>query len=585
MMKLSSVWKTQGLRVAAGAVLLLLPMGLMAQSKSKSAPAPKAPSKPASSGASHAGASAGGASHGGASANGTHSTGPTANGTHSSGPTANGSHTGGGANANTTHGGANANAAHGGAAAPHGTPQATKGGLASRPVPKGGTQTQLKGGSAIQKRPNGRVSDVHDAKRGMDVHHGLNGSKQVSVRRPDGSRVVGERGRPGYVERGFHHGGHDYARRSYYYHGRAYDRYYRGYYYGGVYMNVYAPGFYYGPGFYGWAYNPWYTPISYGWGWGGSPWFGFYGGFFTPYPVYASASFWLTDYLISTSLAAEYAAQQEAGIAAQAAADQAVLDAQTKQMIADEVKAELALENAEAQQNAQNQEIDPASSGLTRLFSDGHPHVFVAGSSLDVVDTAGNECALSDSDALELMAAPPANATTANLVVLASKGGKECAKSDTVTVNVADLQEMQNHMRETVDQGLQELQAKQGKGGIPAAPPSAQTAPVPTAFTKDAPPPEQNGAADVNQQLAQSDQAEQEVTAQAAAETGSPIGATAPAAPSTAAPVTVALGQTVDQVTSALGQPTSVIDLGTKKIYKYPDMKVTFKAGKVADVQ
>jgi hypothetical protein len=562
-------------------------MGAMAQSKTKSAPAPKAPSKPASSGAK-SGSSAS-ASHTGASANGTHSTGPTANGTHT-GATANGTHTGGGANANATHGGgANANASHGGPAGPHGTPQATKGGaLSNRPVPKGATQTQLKGGSAIQKRPNGRVSDVHDAKRGMDVHHGLNGSKQVSVRRPDGSRVVGERGRRGYVERGFHHGGHDYARRSYYYHGRAYDRYYRGYYYGGVYMNVYAPGFYYGPGFYGWAYNPWYSPISYSWGWGGSPWFGFYGGFFTPYPVYASASFWLTDYLISTSLQAEYAAQQEAGLAAQAAVDQAVLDAQTKQMIADEVKAELALENAEAQQNAQGQEIDPASSGLTRMFSDGHPHVFVAGSSLDVVDAAGNECALSDSDALQLTSAPPAGATTANLVVLASKGGKECPKSDTVTVNVSDLQEMQNHMRETIDQGLQDLQAKQGKGGLPQAPPSAQGAPVATAFTKDAPPPEQNGAADVNQQLAQSDQAEQEVTAQAAAETGgsSAIGGTAPAAaPSTAAPVTVALGQTVDQVTTALGQPTSVIDLGTKKIYKYPDMKVTFKAGKVADVQ
>jgi hypothetical protein len=459
--------------------------------------------------------------------------------------------------------------------------------MASRPTPAGSKQTQLKGGNAVQTRSNGRVSDVHDAKRGMDVHHGLNGSRQVSVRRADGSRVYAERGRPGYVERGFHHNGRDYARRSYYYHGRAYDRYYRGYYYGGVYMNVYAPGYYYGPGFYGWAYNPWYAPVAYSWGWAGTPWFGFYGAYFTPYPVYASASFWLTDYLISTSLQAAYAANQEAALAAQQNAQgQAPLTPETKQMIADEVKAELALENAEAQQNAQNQDIDPASSGLTRLFSDGHPHVFVAGSSLDVVDTAGAECAISDSDALELTQAPPANATTANLVVLSSKGGKECAKSDTVTVNVSDLQEMQNHMRETIDQGLQDLQAKQGKGGLPAAPPSAQTAPVATAFTKDAPPPEPNGAADVNQQLAQSDQAEKEVVAQAQTETGTPIGGVAPAAaPSTAAPVTVALGQTVDQVTTELGQPTSVVDLGTKKIYKYPDMKITFKAGKVADVQ
>jgi hypothetical protein len=34
---------------------------------------------------------------------------------------------------------------------------------------------------------------------------------------------------------------------------------------------------------------------------------------------------------------------------------------------------------------------------------------------------------------------------------------------------LTDLQEMQNHMRETIDQGLQDLQAKQGKGGLPAS--------------------------------------------------------------------------------------------------------------------
>ena len=35
----------------------------------------------------------------------------------------------------------------------------------------------------------------------------------------------------------------------------------------------------------------------------------------------------------------------------------------------------------------------------------------------------------------------------------------------------------------------------------------------------------------------------------------------------------------------ALGQPKRVIDLGTKKIYVYHDMKITFKAGKVSDVE
>jgi hypothetical protein len=65
---------------------------------------------------------------------------------------------------------------------------------------------------------------------------------------------------------------------------------------------------------------------------------------------------------------------------------------EVKQMIADEVKNQIALENSEAQQTAQNQEPDPASSGVGRLLAEGH-HTIVAGSTLDVVDTAGTETA------------------------------------------------------------------------------------------------------------------------------------------------------------------------------------------------
>src|ERR1035437_5235820 len=65
------------------------------------------------------------------------------------------------------------------------------------------------------------------------------------------------------------------------------------------------------------------------------------------------------------------------------------------------------------------------------------------------------------------------------------------------TLALSDLQEMQNHMRETIDQGLKELQAKQGKGGLPAAPPSATTAPEEVAFAKDAPPLDPNGSTEI----------------------------------------------------------------------------------------
>ena len=118
-------------------------------------------------------------------------------------------------------------------------------------------------------------------------------------------------------------------------------------------------------------------------------------------------------------------------------------------------------------------------------------------------------------------------------------------------------------MRETIDQGLKELQAKQGKGGLPAAPPSATTAPEEVAFAKDAPPLDPNGSTEINQQLKQADQSEHEVIGQAQQETGT----TSPAV--AAGSSTISLGQSINQVTSVLGPPVTVIDLGPKKIYKY----------------
>lgn len=518
-----------------------------------------------------------------------------------SGGGSSGAHPGG--TTTTTHGPTTGGTTHTGPTTgnPGGRPAATGPGLdrgpagpmvpgraaGGRPLPPGSHTVSGPHGD-VTRRPDGHISDVH-TRGGMDIHHGLNGSRRVDFRRPDGSRIHAERGRPGYVERRYNYHGHDFARRSYYWHGREYNRFYRGYMYHGVFMNVYAPGFYYGPGFYGWAYNPWAVPIAFAWGFGAAPWYGYYGYYWTPYPVYPSAAYWLTDYAISTDLQAEYAAQQEATLQAQGpppSGGAPVLTPEIKNEIADEVKSDIALENAEATQNAQSQEIDPASSGIARTLSDGRPHVFVVASSLDVVSTNGAECALSDTDVLQFAGPPvPQGAQDVQLNVQASKGGRECPVGSSVTVAVADLQEMQNHLRETVDQGMQELQAKQGQGGIPAAPASATAPPVQTQFAQNAPPPEPNGANDVNQQLAQADQAEQEA-AQAAPAAGAPPpvpGAAPPPPP--AATVNIDLGQSIDQVTSQLGPPVTVVNLGTKKIYKYKDMKITFTNGKVSDVQ
>jgi hypothetical protein len=473
--------------------------------------------------------------------------------------------------AGTTHGGS-------GVSISGGSHTAGGAGAGGGKVAHGQTVSQTRSGGSVTKRADGKVASVHDPKRGVDVHRGLNGNRTVVAERADHSRVVVEHGGHGYVQRPYSFHGHEYARRSYYYHGRYYHAYYGRYYYRGMYINPYYPSYYYGPAFYGWAYNPWVAPVSFGWGWGGSPWFGFYGGFFTPYPVYATPALWLTDYMIANSLQAEYQAQQEANAQA-AMSNPAPLTPDVKQQIADEVRRQIALENSESQ-GAANGEPDASSSSIQRDLSDGSAHVFVAGADLDVVDGSGTECAISQGDALQLSPGQnDPNATSINLAVLASKGGRECPKGDTVAVQLQDLQDMQNSMRMTIDQGLQELQKKQGTGGLPAAPPSATAPPVETAMAQAAPPPpsQQEVAAQLSQESKDADAAEQDANAEA--------GATGASASAGGPPPTVAMGQTTDQVTSELGQPKSIMDLGPKKIYIYQDMKVTFKGGKVSDIQ
>ena len=64
-----------------------------------------------------------------------------------------------------------------------------------------------------------------------------------------------------------------------------------------------------------------------------------------------------------------------------------------------------------------------------------------------------------------------------------------------------------------------------------------------------------------------------------------PMQEIAPPPPPAATPPTIALGQTMDQVTANFGQPTRIAKLGAKVIYYYSDMKVTFVDGQVSDVQ
>jgi hypothetical protein len=89
------------------------------------------------------------------------------------------------------------------------------------------------------------------------------------------------------------------------------------------------------------------------------------------------------------------------------------------------------------------------------------------------------------------------------------------------------------------------------------------------------------------------DQASGQAPAQAPAAAPAPEPAAAPMQaiappppPADTPPPSIAIGQTKDQVVAGFGQPVRTAKLaGTKEIYFYKDMKVTFTAGKVSNVE
>jgi TolA-binding protein len=187
------------------------------------------------------------------------------------------------------------------------------------------------------------------------------------------------------------------------------------------------------------------------------------------------------------------------------------------------------------------------------------------------VDDRGPGCPVSEGDVLQLRPGS-SNGAAADVVVLASKG-MDCRRGSVVSVQIQDLQEMQNHMRETVDQGLAEFQSRQGRGGLPPLPAAAAGAPVASPIAA-AVQPDANVATELSQAAQEADSGEQAVVSQSAAADGNAAG-----------PVTISLGQSMADVESMNGKPDKVIDLGAKKIYVYKDLKITFMDGKVSDVQ
>ncbi len=440
-------------------------------------------------------------------------------------------------------------------------------------------------GASASFRPNGAPGVVHTAS-GMTIIHNNYGGRTVIVNRPGNTVIVNNGGGRGYVQRPFAVGNRSYVQRTYVVNGVRSSRFYQSYNYHGHAYPYYVRAHFYRPAFYGWAYNPWARPVTYGWGWGiGTPWFGFYGGYFQPYPVYRSPAFWLTDYLFSATLQAAYDQRMadRAAIAAEANAaeqqqNQVQMNDQVKQMVADEVQRQLAQARNESQSAGQGAMMAAPSDGLPASFTDNAPHALVVSSNLDVNDGASG-CPLGEGDVVAFNGSLPQGADAMSVKVVASRG-QDCPTGSTVSVQLQDLMEMQNHLRATLDQGLEQMQSNAGHGGLPAIP-SGAAGTVNSAFASAAPPPDANAASELTSGADQASQEEMAVLNQAS-DAGSGDAGSAPAA---AGGNSVSLGMSVDQVRGILGNMRLVANVGNKQIFQAGGLKITFVNGQVSNVE
>ena len=408
-----------------------------------------------------------------------------------------------------------------------------------------GRTVSLRGGGSASLRSNGQVRSIN--RNGMHIQRNVRGGRTVVTER-NGARIVTTGRSAGYVQRSYvTRGGVNYYSRTYYNHGVYGVGIYRGYYYGGYRYYGYYPGFWYHPGFYGWAYRPWGPPVYWGigiggWGWGGAPWFGFYTGWWTPYPYYASPAFWLTDYLIAQNLQAAYAAQYDTaasagydqGSANQSSANQGSsnysdqgsqasnsgavqLTPEVKQAIAEEVKAQLAEQQQQAGtqggSDAQGQAAAVPADSQVPPALDPARRTFIVDHEITVVSD-GQECELTGGDVITRLTDTP----DANQMVTASVSASkktDCAAGAQVVVSVEDLQEMHNHFEEQLNDGLKKLAEKQGTGGLPKAPDTGTVA-----SDVPAPQPDKNAEKDLADQQAQADQTESKVKQEAAGSGG-----------------------------------------------------------------
>jgi hypothetical protein len=350
------------------------------------------------------------------------------------------------------------------------------------PLPDGGTRTTT-------TMPGGKVMTE-------TLRPAPGGGGMVRTASYGPGHVVVERpiyGRPGFVRRSTLIGGRPYAvvYRNYYYNRWPYYRP--------------VPAYIYAPGFYAWGLQPWGALVVYGWGWYAQPWYGVYGGAFTPYPSYASLDLWMTDYVIAANLQRSYEAGQAnantvtpppqsvpppggaSAFAPPGAASASAPPPITPEM-KDQIAAQIKLEMQEQQQEAAGGPAavvpppDPAGAAPPEEMPDalkpGHT-LFRVVAPLSV-KAGGTPCNLTPDDYITRTS--DLNGDGMVTVKVKASRSTDCPQGATSTVALNDLMAMESDQQERVMDGLQVAAQNMGRNGLPAGPPPRAT-PVPAGQT------------------------------------------------------------------------------------------------------
>jgi hypothetical protein len=189
-----------------------------------------------------------------------------------------------------------------------------------------------------------------------------------------------------------------------------------------------------------------------------------------------------------------------------------------KQAIADEVKAEIAAERDAAAAQASSAPAaapaadapESASATPAEVLPDAlkpNNRTFIVADALNPQLPDGTECSLTQGDVLTRIDDTADGNNNVKVMVSGSQKG-DCASGSQVAISLDDLQEMHNHFREQIDDGLEQLAKNQGKNGMPAAP-AGSTVSKPNPDGQATPDP--NAAAELQQQDQEADQADKDV--------------------------------------------------------------------------